>query len=231
MRKTRSQISQKSHVVLFLPGLGADHRIFQRLQLRNSKSIFLDYIPAQANESLNHYAIRLCEYYGVTKHKNLTLVGVSFGGIIAQEIASKIPVQNLVLVSSFKRISELPLTLRLLSRLGLESLLPAAMINRPTPFLDWLFTISAPEDRILFHQIVRDTDVEFFRWALRRVSNWKPPQYSNTPHHLHGDRDRLISHTGIKNYERVQAGGHLMVLTHAPLISEKLNQILTASFT
>ena len=57
------------------------------------------------NEALEDYALRMTQYI---VHENAVLLGVSFGGVLVQEMSKHIKVRKLIIVSSVKSASELP---------------------------------------------------------------------------------------------------------------------------
>ena len=77
-------LKNKTHVY-FMPGMCANPLIFERIKLSsNFKPHYLNWISPLKNESLQDYVIRLSKYI---KHNDSILVGVSFGGVIVQELS------------------------------------------------------------------------------------------------------------------------------------------------
>src|SRR5438067_2088458 len=91
--------------VFFLSGLGADKRVFELLDLSFCEPVFLDWIPPQQNETLEHYALRIKEAF---IPGNAIVIGLSFGGMLATEIVKHDPSVKAILLSSAKTIYELP---------------------------------------------------------------------------------------------------------------------------
>ena len=77
--------NQNKIAVYFLPGLAANSSIFKNIQLDTDQfeMHFLEWMIPFEDESISEYAIRFCKKIN---HVNAILVGVSFGGIIAQEM-------------------------------------------------------------------------------------------------------------------------------------------------
>ena len=69
--------------VYFLPGLGFDSRIFQKLKLEAADLQFIDWIePTSTTEDVKAYAARLA--LQIEQHAAETiLIGHSFGGIMS----------------------------------------------------------------------------------------------------------------------------------------------------
>ena len=70
----------------FISGLGADERVFQFLDLPGIEKKFIRWIEPGKNESIHSYSLRLIDQ--IQQNEDLVLVGISFGGMVAQEIAS-----------------------------------------------------------------------------------------------------------------------------------------------
>ena len=88
--------------IYFMPGLGANSKIFEHISLPKDRFDIhlLEWkIPVSKDESIQDYAQRMAEEI---KHQNPVLLGVSFGGVLVQEIAKIIAVEKVILVSSIK---------------------------------------------------------------------------------------------------------------------------------
>jgi len=71
-------------MVYFISGLGADERVFQFIDLTKIEHYFIKWNEPKKDESLSEYCLKLTEQ--IDKTNGIILIGVSFGGIIAQEI-------------------------------------------------------------------------------------------------------------------------------------------------
>lgn len=83
----------KKHLY-FIPGTAANSKIFERIELPKDQfeMHFLEWIvPASKDETIEAYAKRFSE--GII-HENPILLGVSFGGIMAQEVSKIIPTEK-----------------------------------------------------------------------------------------------------------------------------------------
>jgi pimeloyl-ACP methyl ester carboxylesterase len=208
----------KNNLYLF-SGLGADERVFHNLQFPNSKIHFIKWPAVPANmgrdEFLNSIAAQ------ITTRRNNVFVGVSFGGMVAQDMAGLIPVESLIIISSVLDPSEMPALYRgAIGRLGLW-LLPQWILNKPNFVLDYFFSIRTQSGRRALADIIRDTDPTFVRWAMRYAQQWQKPDLAVVKkiHRLHGDADRIFPKAFHENTNRTLKGGHFIVYEAASEIN------------
>src|SRR5688572_1101768 len=107
--------------VYCISGLGADERIFCKLNVPGSTFHFVQWIQPQTEENIDAYAGRLRQQI---VHDRPVLMGVSFGGMMAIELAKILPVDKVVLISSIKSANELPAWMRIFGRYKFDKLLP-----------------------------------------------------------------------------------------------------------
>ena len=203
-----------------IPGLGADERVFQFLHLRGQVHV-LQWLPPQSpDEELPRYAVRLAE--AVPPTQVCWLVGVSFGGLLAQEIGKLRPLARVVLISSFAGPEELPWLARLGGATGLYRILPVQLFRLLPQAGRWLFSVSSGRDYQLLRQIIRDTDPRFARWAIGQLLQWPGSQLPVI--RIHGTQDRLLA-AGAALSQYQLAGGHFIIVSRAVEISQILNQL------
>lgn len=87
-------------------GLGADERVFKHLKLCHDL-IPIEWITPYNNEQISDYTYRLVKKLKIEKNQEFIWLGVSFGGIIAQEANKIIPAKKLILISTITSHSEL----------------------------------------------------------------------------------------------------------------------------
>ena len=209
-----------------IPGLGADERVFRRLQLVGTVRVLAWLPPLSATESLAHYAARLAE--AVPVEEECWLVGVSFGGILAQEVARLRPLARVVLISSLASPAELPLTLRLGRATRLYHLFPPQLLKLMPRVAQWFFGARNGAEYLLLHQILQDTDPVFAQWAIRQLLQWPGTAAARPAIRLHGSRDRLLPARGVPVEHCLARGGHFMIVSHAAEISRILNHLAAA---
>lgn len=85
------------HVYL-MPGMSANSLIFEKIKFPSHFSLhYLNWISPKIEESLENYAKR---FSALIMHDDPVLIGVSFGGVLVQEISKIIKVKKLIIISS-----------------------------------------------------------------------------------------------------------------------------------
>jgi pimeloyl-ACP methyl ester carboxylesterase len=208
-------------VFYLIPGLGADERVFQFLRFPGLSHVLQWLAPQTPAESLPHYAGRLAQ--AVPPGQPCWLVGVSFGGVLALEVAQLRPLARVVLISSFIGPDELPWPGRVARATGLYRLVPPQLLPKLPALASWFFGVKSRRDRQLLRQILRDTDPHFTRWAIAQLLNW-PGQPNVATVRIHGTNDRLLP-AGANYSQHQLPGGHLIIISRAAEISQILTQI------
>ena len=200
-------------------GLGADESVFQRLKFPGFKPIFIKWIVPQDQETIDHYASRLLDQITTTKP---ILIGLSFGGLMAVEVAKQMDTEKVILIASAKTKNEIPFYYRFAGQLGLHKLLPTRLLKNSNSITNWFFGTTSTFDQQLLKQILIDTDPTFLKWAMDKVVKWENQTPTKNVVHIHGTSDRILPFKFVKSHCIVENGGHLMTLNKA----EELNNIL-----
>ena len=210
----------------FISGLGADKKVFQHIKLPSDyEPVFLDWIsPKKKDESLHEYAVRFAEI--ITSEENFILIGLSFGGMLASEIARiKKPVKTII-ISSLASSDELPWYFKQAGKIGLHKALPVSLLKAAT-LLNRIMGAGTPEDKAIVYHYVKNAEPAFIRWSLHAIVNWKQQERLPGLIHLHGDQDHLLPVKFAHPDYLIKKGGHLMVLNKADEVNQVLHTILS----
>jgi pimeloyl-ACP methyl ester carboxylesterase len=212
--------------VYFISGLGADRRAFQKIRLNDSFRVqHVEWIEPYQGETLSAYVKRLMEQ--IDLDSPFSLVGLSFGGVIAVEMAKVSKPEKIIILSSLSRSNELPKKFKLIGALNLHRLIPAPVYKKPTKIIAWFFGAKTNSDRKLLYEIFEDSSAVFLKWAVDKLLKWKNDFRPENLFHIHGENDQLLPLSCVAEDMSIPNAGHLMVLTHARLISglieKKLN--------
>jgi len=200
-------------------GLGADKRVFSFLKLKSPyKLVTVDWIKPLSNELLEEYSKRISAK--IQTKKSFGVLGVSFGGVIAQEVSRIVKPKFTLIVSSVSKTNQIPFLLKYTPNLILKSM-PTVLFKLPKPIANHFF---GANNKKLLHQILMDTDPRFVKWALFAFKNWKSDSFIPSRFFISGDKDRIIK--PIDNSIRIPGGGHFMIVDLANEVSGEINIFL-----
>lgn len=216
---------QLKHIYLF-PGLGASPKIFEYISLPKDQFEIhlLEWkIPLSLEESIEDYAARICED---VRHEQPILIGVSFGGMIVQEIAKIIEVEKLVIISSLKSHHELPKRLRLIRDSKAYKLFPSKIAENLDQYTKFFVGDFLKKRAELYQMYLAVRDADYLNWAIYNVLHWKQETPREDIIHIHGTSDHVFPHKYINGFISVEDGPHEMILTKGKKISKILEDIL-----
>ncbi|MCG7503237.1 alpha/beta hydrolase [Tenacibaculum sp. Mcav3-52] len=213
----------KTHLY-FVPGLAANTKIFERISLpeEHFELHFLDWmLPTSIDESIEEYAERLC---AKIQHKNPVLIGVSFGGIIVQEMSKIIDCKKIIIISSVKNNKEFPKRFKLAQITKAYKLFPSKVISNIESYERYFFNDYLKKRAELYKIYLSIRDKKYLQWAIYNVLHWKQEKSIPGIIHIHGKKDEVFPIKYIKNAIEVENGTHVMILTKAKTISEILKK-------
>ncbi|NDK55010.1 alpha/beta fold hydrolase [Pontibacter fetidus] len=209
--------------VYFISGLGADERMFHNLKLKCKHIAYVHWIEPETDESLHEYAKRLLPQI---HHPNPILVGMSFGGVVAIELAKIIDPKLTILISSMASSRSLPWYYNFMGWLRLHKIVPVPLMKRFHFLAPMLFGAATYEEKATLKQVILETDPHFLRWALGQLLTWHQPDHYEHVTMIHGTADRILPIRYHHNIIRIKNAGHLMVLSHAKEISAILDDLI-----
>lgn len=212
--------------VYFMPGLAASPKIFENIKLPEDRfeMFFLEWCLPEDNEPLSHYAARIAANI---KHENPVLIGVSFGGVLVQEIARIIKVRKVIIISSVKCNAEFPRRMRFAKMTKAYRFFPTSLMER----VDWLAKIAVGNNMItkrlnLYEKFLSVRDKKYLDWALKTIILWDRTEPDANVVHIHGDVDEVFPPKYVKGFISVKGGTHIMIINKYKWLNEHLPQII-----
>lgn len=204
--------------IFAISGLGADKRVFKYLTLEYDL-IPIEWIKPKKKEPIIEYSKRLIREYGIENEQEFGILGVSFGGLIATEISKLTKPKFTILISSVETRTELSGIIKLVGKLKLIELIPEKLLNPPKALAHFMF---GTEKKELLNSILADTDLNFTKWAIRELMNWKNQSRLPNLIKISGTKDKLLPPKG-ENIILIDKGEHFMIVDNAEKISEVIN--------
>lgn len=208
-----------------MPGLAASSSIFERIVLPEAvfEIVLLEWEIPLDNETLAEYAKR------ITKkiiHPNPVLIGVSFGGILVQEMAKYINTRKVIIISSAKTNLEFPKRMKVAKATKAYKLIPTNLLANVETLTKYYFGSKIDQRLKLYEKFLRVRDKRYLDWAVEQVVLWDRVVPDENVIHIHGDADDVFPIKNIQNCIVVKGGTHIMILNKYKWFNENLPKII-----
>lgn len=212
------------HVYL-MPGMAASPKIFEHIKLsENQFEIhYLEWIIPIDKETISEYALRLSKDI---KHDNIVLLGVSFGGVLVQEINKHIKARKLIIVSSVKSMHELPKRMLITKVTKAYKLVPTQLASNIDIFAKYAFGSNVNKRLELYRKYLSVNDSKYLSWAIENMVCWNQTDYNPEIIHIHGDNDAVFPIKNIVNCITIENGTHIMIINKYKWFNENLPRII-----
>ena len=212
--------------VYFMPGMAASSSIFERIQLpvETFEIHLLEWLIPEKEETIENYAQRVAKNI---IHENVILIGVSFGGILVQEMKQFVNPKKVIIISSVKSNVELPRRMKIAKTTKAYKLIPTKLLENIDNLAKFTFGSSIIKQRLkLYEKFLSVRDKVYLDWAIEQIINWKRTEIDLEVIHIHGDNDEVFPIKHIKNAIVVKGGTHIMILTKYRWLSDNLPKIM-----
>lgn len=176
-------------------------------------------------EDLPSYATRVVFGLGLGRSPCI-LGGVSFGGMLACEMAARCNCKRVILIASCRSSAAIAKRNWLIFQTA--RLMPDMVIRR----------LAGPASRVVartegigsdHHRLVLDMCQDMPIVQLRRqaamILGWRKPSRLDCPvHQIHGRRDHMIPRCGVQAEQVIADGGHFINLTHPAEVARFITQ-------
>ena len=208
-----------------MPGLAASAAIFERIVLPDDvfETVLLEWEIPLDKETLPEYAKRIAQKI---EHPNPILIGVSFGGILVQEMARFIQARKVVIISSVKTNLEFPRRMKVAKSTKAYKLIPTNLVENIESLSKFSFGHKIDQRLKLYEKYIRIRDKRYLDWAIEQIILWERTVADENVVHVHGDEDEVFPIKNIKNCTVVKGGTHAMILSKCKWLNENLPRII-----
>ena len=154
------------------------------------------------------------------------LLGVSFGGMLVQEMAKHMEVSKLIIISSVKTRHELPKKMIFARYTKIHKLLPTGLANNIELLLKYAFGEKLTKRLERYQKYIAIRDKYYLDWAIDAIVNWKQETALPGLVHIHGARDTVFPIANIKDCITVADGTHIMIVQKYRWFNKNLPKIL-----
>lgn len=210
-------------LIYAIPGLGTTKELFKNISIPNHQLRVLDWPEPKKEYTLTDYSNEFLKQIDCSKP--VSFIGVSFGGMLCSDLAERLSVEKVVLISSCKDTSEFPVLLKLVKYFPIYKLLPDTLIRAVAKAKRKFLGFEKIFDPV-FYKMTDSMPVNYFSYTISYIVNWNKNKSSINPIRIHGTNDKLLPIKKLQLCYSIKGGSHAMVLNNA----EEINKILNKEF-
>jgi pimeloyl-ACP methyl ester carboxylesterase len=209
----------------FISGLGADERVFSKLGDLGANKVFIEWLTNHDNESLHSYSQRLIDEYNIQQGD--LLVGLSFGGLIAQQIAEILGMKTVILISSFRTKEDLKMIFNKGLTYRLHKLIPNVKSDLVANLVANFLNSGTASSRSIISEMVQSTDMSLMNWSIEKIYQQDTELAPGiTKVNLIGSKDRIVKPWHNDTTHLIEGGSHFMVYEHAEIVSGMIRELV-----
>lgn len=211
-----------------MPGMAASPLIFEYIKLPKDQFQIhlLEWFIPEEDESLSDYALRMCK---CIEEDNIVLLGVSFGGVLVQEMSKHINLRKLIIVSSVKSVYELPRHMLLAKVTKAYKLVPTQLASNVDVLEKYAYGEVVTKRIELYKKYLSVNNSKYLKWAIKNMVCWSQEKPNPKIIHIHGDRDMVFPIKNIKDCIILKNGTHIAVINKYKWFNENLSRIILGS--
>ena len=209
-----------------MPGLASGPSIFENIKLPEEQfeMYFLEWFLHIENDSIESYALRMTQKI---THDNPVLIGVSFGGVLVQEMAKIIQTDKVIIISSVKTNKEFPSRFKIARNTKAYKLIPTQLLADIEKLVKYAFGDNIVAKRLkLYEKYLSVRDKHYLDWAIETILCWNQKEINEAVIHIHGDADEVFPIKHIRKCIVVKGGTHIMILNKFKWMNENLPKLI-----
>jgi len=218
----------KTHIY-FVPGLAAGKEIFENISLpvEEYEIHIIEWLIPKKKETLTEYAKRMA---AKVLMPNTVLIGVSFGGVVAQEMSNFLNLKKLIIISSVKSKRELPAKMRIFKTFPAYRLIPPSFLENTKNMVKYGLGIKSKAKLETYQKYLSVKNTHYLKWAIKQMVGWDRIEEIENVIHIHGDKDPVFPIEKIKNCIIVPGGTHIMLIVKFKWLNDNLPKIIEETY-
>ncbi|MBV8390497.1 MAG: alpha/beta hydrolase [Mucilaginibacter sp.] len=211
--------------IFLIPGLGADVRIFQYIDLQGREAMPISWVEPEKQDTLSTYAQKLIDHYKIIPGS--VVIGSSLGGMLTIEIAKRVALDKAILISSIKTAAEAPRLHKWYRYFPLYKLIPSDWLPQTGFIVRRVMGRMSNHHQQLFVSMLKGASPWFIKWAIGAILHWDNQTIPPNVYHIIGDKDQVFPYQRIKGATIIKGGTHIMIYTKAKEINNWLKDIIS----
>tara|TARA_R110002072_G_scaffold72354_1_gene172994 strand:- start:13612 stop:14289 length:678 start_codon:yes stop_codon:yes gene_type:complete len=218
-------MNQEIIPIYFVPGLAAGREIFKNISLPDDqfKVHIIEWKIPENKETIAEYAQRMA---AEVKEENAVLIGVSFGGVMVQEMSAYLKLKKIIIISSVKTKHELPLRLQFARKTLAYKLVPTKLVISADDLTKFAIGPKTKKRLEMYQEYLSVRNEHYLDWAIENMVCWDRETADQNVIHIHGDEDLVFPIEKIKDCIVVKGGTHIMILNKFKWFNENLPKII-----
>jgi pimeloyl-ACP methyl ester carboxylesterase len=217
--------AQNKKAIYLIPGQGSDYRVYKNYNFPEEYEVFhIKYIPVNKNETMSSDAKRLSTQHD-TRY-DITLIGMSLGGMLATEITDIVNPTNTIVISSAKCRSELPFRYRMLKYIPFYKIFPSHVIKLGSLVAQPLVEPDRNNEKQTCKAMLKAKEPQFLKRSIHLIVNWDRQNYNKQIIHIHGTKDHTLPIRNVNYQHTITKGSHMMNITQSEKIYQYISDIL-----
>jgi pimeloyl-ACP methyl ester carboxylesterase len=190
--------------VCLFPGMGLNAHYFAQLDFPwFCRVIHIELLEPYCEENILAYGTRLIRT--VPTDLPVILVGMSFGGVVAQEVAELVSPEAVFILSSIESAGDLPWFIKGAYRHRHSRVIPFEIVSKVVIKGRKLFR------KRYGHMYTEETlTPRFLSWSLNVIGAWRSPSITSYAVRIHGTGDRLLPCRNQAVHFPIHNAGHLI---------------------
>jgi hypothetical protein len=153
-------------------------------------------------------------------------LGVSFGGVLVQEMAKFMDVKKLIVVSSIKSKHEMPKHLQLLKVTKAYKILPTQLVGSINQLSKFAFGETIKKRIELYKKYLSVDDKRYLDWAIKEMVCWEQSEPNPNAIYIHGNKDAVFPDSCGGNCIVIKGGTHVMIINKYKWFNEHLPKLI-----
>ncbi len=222
-------MNQPKNQLYFVPGMAAGKEIFENISLpeENYDIHIIEWLIPEKNETIEQYAKRMA---AKVTEPNPILVGVSFGGVMVQEMSAFLDVQKIIIISSVKSKKELPRKMKVVKYIPAYRLIPPSFLENTKNLVKYGLGIKSKKKLELYQNYLSVNNTDYLKWAIKQMVGWNRSEELENIIHIHGDKDPVFPIKKIENCIIVPGGTHIMLIVKFKWLNDNLPKIIEGTY-
>ncbi len=218
-------MNQEIIPIYFVPGLAAGKEIFKHISLPEDQFNvhIIEWKIPEHKETIEEYAQRMA---AEVKEKNAVLIGVSFGGVMVQEMSNFLNLKKIIIISSVKSKYELPLRLQFARKTLAYKLVPTKLVISADDLTKFAIGPITKKRLEMYQEYLSVRNEQYLDWAIENMVCWDRETPDPKVIHIHGDEDIVFPIEKIKKCIVLKGGTHIMILNKFKWFNENLPKII-----